>query len=87
MRTEKEIQEKIQNLRRDLYLLEDWVEKAQSKYEDDRKIWGKTVDSEELNQAKSCRAEVVNQINLLRWIVNETTDSQVQKTTNTETAF
>lgn len=71
MKTQEEIQLKLDDYIAEYESIKDWHEQASKKYQSDKEFWGKDqADTGEMDDASSELSKCGSKIRLLKWILN-----------------
>jgi hypothetical protein len=73
MKTQEEIQQRLDDALLQSEDLKEWHDKAYQKYQDDRKWWGKDADRGEMDYVSDLQSGLYSEIKLLKWVLNENT--------------
>lgn len=70
MRTQEEIQHRLDSLQEELANLKEWQDSAYKKYLKDKEFWGKEqADDGEYRHASDCYQEVKQSVDILKWVL------------------
>jgi hypothetical protein len=70
MRSQEEIEEKLESFLKEKSHCEEWVSTARKKFGKEKEFWGKDADDGELRYATDCLSDVQTSINALLWVLN-----------------
>jgi hypothetical protein len=71
MRTEQEILEKIEAIKKEIVDVENWAEKASKNFMEDKKNWGKDADPGEMYHAWDVLSTLKKEVDTLNWVLNK----------------
>jgi hypothetical protein len=71
MKTQEEIQQRLEDALIEYEQLTEWHDKAYAKYQDDRKWWGKDADRGEMDHVSDLQSGLYSEIKLLKWVLDE----------------
>lgn len=72
MKTEKEILERLEEVRLEYVQLQEAHKKAFKQYQSQRDFWGKDADRGEMDYISDLSTDVYNEIKLLEWVLGNT---------------
>lgn len=67
MRTQEQIKARIDELKAEKDLCQKWVNAANTRYESERRTWGKDADRGEMETANDQMRDLVTMITTLEW--------------------
>jgi len=73
MKSQEEIEHRLEELELELEGVKDWAKSACERYREDKKLWGQ-ADYGEVDAAHSELKKLTSQVNILKWVLTTQTE-------------
>lgn len=71
MKTQEEIQHRLEEAELELENVKNWATSAYKKYSEDKKLWGE-ADYGEVDAAHDMLSKLTTKVNTLKWVLHKT---------------